>query len=249
MQHFPSLEHVDNPADIRRVMIGEISDLPVERMLDVGCGPIKSDYGYSGFAKDITCVDWNVRVAPDIPSHITVIDGDFTKMDFDLASFDLIICADVFEHVQLEAEAGFVDRCYDLLKPGGQLIVSVPHSGRYAWLDPYDLKPRAQRILSKFGLYSALHNGTCDIRKGHHHYSEQSLAQKFIKFDKQAVRRFGLLAEPLFAWTASLRKRGVPMPGQNWILRKLRAEAVTDPGRAAYSIVIRFQKPVPEVAR
>lgn len=213
-------------------------------MLDVGCGPIRADYAYEGFAEKITCVDWNVRVIGDIPPNITVLDGDFTEMDLDLGSFDLIICADVFEHVLLEAEPAFVSRCYDLLSPGGQLIVSVPHAGRYAWLDPYNLKPMAHRWLSRLGLYSDLHNGTCDIRKGHRHYSEQMLSSAFNQFEVEAVRHFGLLAEPLSAWSESLKKRGVPVPGQGWIQRKLRQEALSVQSEAAYSIAIKLRKPL-----
>lgn len=242
--HFEITEEIRGSSDIRKQIVRHLVEgIPVPRMLDVGCGPIHPDYGYADFADEITCVDWDVRVIGHIPSHITVLDGDFAQMDLPPLSFDLIVCCDVFEHVQLEAEPAFVARCFDLLKPGGQLIVSVPHAGRYAWLDPYDLKPRVQRVMSKFGLYKALHNGTCDIRKGHHHYSQDSLVQKFRAFEVRAVRRFGLLAEPLSAWTASLNKRGVSVPGQTWIRRKLREDAETDPGAAGYSMAVRFQKP------
>lgn len=227
---------------VRQAVIMSLSGAPVGRMLDVGCGPVRADYAFAGVAGQITCVDWNVRIIGEVPPHIAVLDGDFTEIDLGSELFDLIICADVFEHVLLEKETDFVARCHELLKPSGQLIVSVPHAGRYAWLDPYGLKPLAHRALSKLGLYSKLHNGTCDIRKGHQHFSQSELEAKFKPFEVEEVRHFGCLAEPLSAWSESLAARGIRVPGQGWIARKLREEALSVKSEDAYSIAMKFRK-------
>lgn len=45
----------------------------------------------------------------------------------DLGQFDFVICSDVLEHVPPPPETGFRN-AYDLLKPGGVVIMSVPYS-------------------------------------------------------------------------------------------------------------------------
>jgi predicted SAM-dependent methyltransferase len=214
----------------------------VRNLLDVGSGPIGPDYYYQGLAASITCIDWRIRVSEGIPSHVRAIDGDFLAHDFGGDRFDAIICADVFEHVAMEQGQAFASKCASLLDHGGTLILSLPHRGQFAWLDPYEIKPGVHRLLSKVGLYRKLHNGTCDIRKGHKHYTEAEIAAAFNMFDIAAVKRFGYLYEPLGAWAQSIEQRGVLLPGRKWLARKVEEENSREFGEEAYSFALSFTK-------
>src|SRR5664280_978133 len=124
-----------------------------ERLIDVGCGPITTAYPYADKAGLVTCVDWKLRVFGSIPSNIQCLEGDFTKIDLPTNCYDSIIAADVFEHIALEEESSFVKKCTSILKPGGYMVVSVPHQGTFAYLDPYRVKPAIHHLLWRLGLY------------------------------------------------------------------------------------------------
>ena len=40
------------------------------RLLDVGCGPITSDYPFADKAQRVTCVDWNLKAPESLPPNI-----------------------------------------------------------------------------------------------------------------------------------------------------------------------------------
>ena len=107
-----------------------------------------------------------------------------------------MIAADVFEHILLEQEPLFVSKCVSALKPGGRMIISVPHQGTFAYLDPYQVKPTIHRTLARLGLYKGVHNGCCDIRKGHKHYSLEELTDKFSELTRLKSSLFWISPRP-----------------------------------------------------
>ncbi len=100
-------------------------------VLDAGCG-----CGYGTHHLAISGAEWatGVDVAPEAieyaQRHYSAANLDYRKMDvtaldFPAATFDAVVCLEVFEHVPdqhaLLAEARRV------LKPGGRIIVSTPN--------------------------------------------------------------------------------------------------------------------------
>ena len=56
--------------------------------------------------------------------------GDITKPDLLFEKkFDVVLCSEVLEHI--ENDRLVVKRLYNLLKPGGHLIITVPHLKKY----------------------------------------------------------------------------------------------------------------------
>ena len=98
------------------------------RVLDVGCGPgylcellTARGYRVTGLEK----AGWG---PPDGPRGYALIDADLDRglpsMD---ARFDVIVCADVLEH--LRDPAALLRQLRGVLAPGGRLIASLPNSG------------------------------------------------------------------------------------------------------------------------
>jgi 2-polyprenyl-3-methyl-5-hydroxy-6-metoxy-1,4-benzoquinol methylase len=212
------------------------------RLLDVGCGPITADYPYADKAKRVTCVDWNLQASGSVPSNIECLDGDFTSMDLAPNAFDSIIVADVFEHVLLEKERLFVQKCVSALRPGGNMVISVPHQGTFEYLDPHQIKPTIHRILAHLGLYKGIHNGCCDIRKGHKHYTLPELIMKFSPLQLSKVSYFGYIFDPLLSWAVALSRGSGRIPGFSWLQRASREELDRDYGRRSFNIAVRFYK-------
>ncbi len=230
----------------RTLVIRSLLPQNSERLLDVGCGPISSDYPYADKASRVTCVDWNLKASGALPPHIECLDGDFTTFDLGSNSYDSIIAADVFEHIPLEQESLFVEKCVASLRPGGKMVISVPHRGTFACLDPYQVKPTIHRLLARLNLYKQIHNGCCDIRKGHKHYALQELTSKFSPLQVSQVTYFGYLFDPLMTWVYALTRGSNRIPGFSWLQRAYRRELGRDYGQRSFNIAVSFCKPVPE---
>jgi len=83
--------------------------------LNLGCGERKKD----GFIN----IDWNREVEPEIVH-------DLNKLPYPLedSRFDLIEASHVLEH--LDKPFSIMKEMHRLLKPGGKLIIKVPHFSR-----------------------------------------------------------------------------------------------------------------------
>lgn len=213
----------------------------LDSLLDVGCGAVGPAYPYADKAREVVAIDWKPRVIEGAPVNVTAVAGDFLTHDFAGHRFDAVLCADVFEHIPLEAERAFVERIASLVRPGGSVVVSVPQAGTYGWLDPYQVKPTLHRWLYRVGLYGATHNGSCDIRKGHKHYTREELAATFAPLQHEAVRQWGYLYDPLSVWSTALSGKLPLVPGKAWIERRAREELSRSVGDEAYNLAMRFR--------
>ena len=120
-----------------------ISALPAGRALDLGCadGSIALDMRAAGH--DVTGVD--VVASPEVKERV----DRFVEADLDRGlpaevvdglPFDLIVAADVLEHVR-QPDA-ILRELHDVLAPGGRLLVSVPNFGHWY--------PRVRVVLGRF---------------------------------------------------------------------------------------------------
>lgn len=233
----------------RKLMVSSLLPERTERLLDIGCGPITPSYFYAKKAARVTCVDWKLNLVDPIPANVDVAEGNFATMDIPVNYYDAIIAADVFEHIMIEDEPLFVKKCAAVLKPGGIMILSVPHLGTFTWLDPYIIRPAVHRLLWRFGLYKSLHNGSCDIRKGHKHYLCEELTEQFSPLRLEREIYWGYLFDPLLSWAGALSRKGFAFPGIEWLERHCNKEFERSWGPRAFNVALRFRKPeasVPE---
>jgi len=113
--------------------------LPGEVLLNAGCGTgefnfylrdrFEQSYGVDINADDIA----SAKVLTEDP-NIQFDTGDITKLDFPDEFFDAVICVDVLEHVDEPEQA--VRELRRVLKPGGQLVVTVPNHRYPFFYDP-----------------------------------------------------------------------------------------------------------------
>ena len=106
---------------------------------------------------------------------------------------DTVLLLDVLEHVP-DAE-GAIAEIHRLLRPGGTLLLSVPHAGLFAWLDPQNMSARLK--------------GRLTSGSRHRHYSAGELCRLLgPRFRVCRVRRSALFLYPItFGAENFLRKR------------------------------------------
>ena len=226
----------------RKQVIRSLMPEGVSNLLDVGCGPVFGSYAYANLASSITCVDWNLKTIGEIPSHISCINGDFLSVELAPESFDAVVAADVFEHISLELEAPFLRKCIALLKPGGTLIMTVPHRGKWAILDVYNIKPLVHFALWRLRLRQKTHNGYCDIRKGHKHYTLAELESLCSPLKYVEHRYWGFFYEPLGYWADSVVRRIGRFPGLGLLHRRMIVEYSQDFGDRSFNIAVKLAK-------
>jgi SAM-dependent methyltransferase len=121
-------------ADFNRINIQ-----PGDRVLDIGCGDgrhagdLAQMDGLTIVAADMNIIDLKqihrrIEYLEELDirgdSTLTMTVADITALPFDDFCFDHVICAEVMEHVPNDETAA--SELIRVLKPGGNLIVSVP---------------------------------------------------------------------------------------------------------------------------
>ena len=89
------------------------------RVLDAGCGEgiLVEEYAER---LAITGVDANY-------SSARVLHGSLTALPFPDGTFDRALCLDVLEHLSFEDQPRALGELFRVLRPGGELLVSVPN--------------------------------------------------------------------------------------------------------------------------
>lgn len=100
------------------------------RLLDVGCAlgfylQEASDRGWQVAGMDIS--DYAVAFTRELLNSAEVRQGTVETLDYPEERFDAIICSLVFEHFLAPREC--LAKMTDWLRPGGILVIKVPHAG------------------------------------------------------------------------------------------------------------------------
>ena len=119
-------------ANFRRWMRSELSDLSLaSAILEVGCGDASFTKSLAQHSSRVTAIDISEhQIAKNAAAHpqIAFVQHDVAnRFPFAPESFDAIWCSEVLEHL---FDPGFALReMHRVLKPGGRLLVTVPHHG------------------------------------------------------------------------------------------------------------------------
>lgn len=118
---------------------------PGVRVLDLGCGEGRHLHAFRGFAgvnavgldrdtPSLIKARSGLDLVPDGGGLAGVIEGDAYRLPFDDASFEVVVCSEVLEHLHdYPAALAEMDR---VLAPGGRLAVTVPRAWpeRLCWV-------------------------------------------------------------------------------------------------------------------
>lgn len=99
---------------------GWLSALPGDtRVLDAGCG--------EGVLVEEFATRLRIEGIDANYSSARVRSGSLTALPFEEASFDRALCLDVLEHLTFEEQPRALAELHRVLRPGGELLVSVPN--------------------------------------------------------------------------------------------------------------------------
>lgn len=118
---------------------------PFERALDLGCG-VGANLGLlRTLCDDLVAVDSSPEAVRWCQSRgFAAVLGDVSALNLPAASFDLVTCLDVLEHVD---DAQAMREIRRVLRPGGLLVITVPaHPRLWSENDEYAHHLRRYRL-------------------------------------------------------------------------------------------------------
>ena len=117
--------------------------LPREsRVLDAGCG---EGVLVDEYRDRIAIAGLDANYASE-----RVTQGSLTALPFPDASFDRALCLDVLEHLQFEEQPRALAELFRVLRPGGELLVSIPNLAHLQSRIQFLLRGRLIRTASEF---------------------------------------------------------------------------------------------------
>jgi SAM-dependent methyltransferase len=168
------------------VDFSRLSIQPGTKVLDLGCGAGRHAFEAARRGGQVIALDMDraeleqvsaIAAAMaesgelQVPAAITVSAGDATAMPFPDDTFDIVIAAEVMEHIPADQVA--IREVARVLRPGGVAAVTVPAwlPERVCWLlsDDYHNVPGGHiRIFTRHELETKLARAGLDV-EGHHH--------------------------------------------------------------------------------
>ncbi len=115
---------------------------PAERILDAGCGEGVIVDEFAGRLA-IEGIDANYS-SPRVRS------GSLTALPYADATFDRALCLDVLEHLTFEEQPRALAELFRVLRPGGQLLVSIPNLAHLQSRVHFALQGRLIRTASEY---------------------------------------------------------------------------------------------------
>ncbi len=108
-----------------------------EKVLDLGCALGTMSFALAPYCNEIVGLDYSkkaistanrlLQTSPYNNIKFIVASADNTNLPSN--SFDVIISADLFEHLYPDVYKKTLDECRRVLKKGGKLVIWTPHSG------------------------------------------------------------------------------------------------------------------------
>ena len=182
-------------------------DPPVKSILDVGCnaGAWLSECAtlyptarLAGVEINPSGLEYARRNAPTAELH----QAGAEKLPFPDASFDCVTCMEVLEHLPADLRPAAFREMRRVLRPGGRLILSVPHAGWFAWMDSNNVRHRLPWLYRRFIGRGKRDAGYVDGQvEWHYHFTLAELERLAGDgWRKAAVCYGGLFLFPLMDW-------------------------------------------------
>lgn len=170
---------VGHAFSVRRRRVLEVFDTDGGRVLDVGCGPgvmieamLDRDCTYTGIDPSPRMVSLARDVAAG-RGRVHVELGSAERIAAESASFDAVLCMGVLERIR--DDQGALAQMVRVLRPGGALIVTLPHrfSPGLLWRD-YGFYALVSLLRPLYRLLRR--QAPRPVIRGLHHYDRRSIA-------------------------------------------------------------------------
>jgi 2-polyprenyl-3-methyl-5-hydroxy-6-metoxy-1,4-benzoquinol methylase/streptomycin 6-kinase len=129
--------YVDKKKPVREVInytnrnrLRVISRLCRGEVIELGCGKGHLSKAIRDRARQVIGVDMNaksIQRAKRLYRQIPFICSDIRNLTFPAASFDTAVLSEVLEHVSDTTGEEILAKAWDLIRPGGRMVVSVPN--------------------------------------------------------------------------------------------------------------------------
>jgi ubiquinone/menaquinone biosynthesis C-methylase UbiE len=114
-----------------------VGDLPIKRMLDIGCGDGSISLPHLNADRRLTLLDVSnamlaracSKVPPTLAANVNTVCGDFRQAELEAGAYDLILCLGVLAYV--DSIPAFLDKLASLVKPGGHVIIECTDSAHF----------------------------------------------------------------------------------------------------------------------
>lgn len=173
------------------------------------------------------------------------------SLPFEDDRFDCVTCIEVLEHIPEQLRRESLAEMRRVLRPGGRLVLRVPHAGLADWLDPNNYRfrfRRLHRLIVDRGLRDDGYEGRSEGVVWHHHFR---LAELFDLtgdgWDVETVRRGGFLLLPLCdaaSWPF-YRLRRTRNPLFRMLHRLAEFDLECSYGLASYDVLVVLRKAQP----
>ncbi len=227
-----------------------------ETALNLGCGPGKTlvrrfrhieftvefdiNFDYISSAKD-NLLKNEQKIIPH--NTVVFVHGDGTQLPFKNECFDLVVLSQVLEHV--DDNSKIIQEIWRALKPNGVFLLSCPHNGLFAFLDPLNFKHYFPKIYTFLQLNKKSNRSA---KVFHRHYSLSQLQNLLQGFKIESIYRGGLLIRPLISIADGIIMKflwkNCPEKIRRVLYRVAGAELNLSFGSASYDILISATKPL-----
>ena len=134
--------HLTDPGSaFQRYRIAKLEELcgprAADRVVDLGCGWGTFGFAWAGRAAEIVGVDFSQRavelcrrrLAREPHEGLRFVRADAAETGLEAGAWNLVVAADLFEHLYPEDSARVAREAYRLLAPGGRFAVWTPNPG------------------------------------------------------------------------------------------------------------------------
>ena len=137
--YFDDAAHLrDFGSRFQRYRVARVMELhaprPTDRVLDMGCGWGTISYALAPKVREVVGLDFSeraiagCRARTDLHGFDNIVFevGDARDSGLDAGSFDVVIAADLFEHLYPEDSVAVAAEAFRVLRPGGRIAVWTP---------------------------------------------------------------------------------------------------------------------------